>query len=92
MAFEENLIQKTYYTKFVLENEKRHPIRILGDLFFAEQKKDLSDLSAIRFAQGEAYYECQDYEAAIFKWENVHNELEPWAKKNMADAYFYIEL
>ncbi|MBW8348274.1 hypothetical protein K0H71_02300 [Bacillus sp. IITD106] len=92
MAFEENLIQKTYYTKFVLENEKRHPIRILGDLFFAEQKKDLSDLSAIRFAQGEAYYECQDYEAAIFKWENVHNELEPWAKKNMADAYFELEL
>ncbi|MBS4198247.1 hypothetical protein KHA93_01050 [Bacillus sp. FJAT-49732] len=92
MAFEENLIQKTHYTTFVLDNEKRHPIRVLGDLFFAEQKKELSDLSMIRFAQGEAYYQCQDYEAAIFKWENVHNELEPWAKKNMADAYFELDL
>ncbi|MBS4197430.1 tetratricopeptide repeat protein [Lederbergia citri] len=92
MAFEEKLIQKTYYTEFVLENEKRHPIRVLGDLFFAEQKKDLADLSTIRFAQGEVYYESQDYEAAIFKWENVHNELEPWARKNMADAYFELDL
>ncbi|MCJ8008964.1 hypothetical protein ACFFF5_10090 [Lederbergia wuyishanensis] len=92
MAFEDKLVQKTYYTTFVLEDDKRHPIGVLGDLFFAEQKKELSDLSMIRFAQGEAYYDCQDYEAAIFKWENVHNELEPWAKKNMADAYFELDL
>ncbi|MCR2823846.1 tetratricopeptide repeat protein [Lederbergia panacisoli] len=92
MGLEENLIQKTHYQTFVLDNEKRHPINILGDLFFTEQKKDLPDLSMIRFAQGEAYYHCQDYEAAIFKWESIHNDLEPWARKNMADAYMELEL
>ncbi|MBS4220398.1 hypothetical protein KHA96_19025 [Bacillus sp. FJAT-49711] len=75
-----------------MDNEKRHPINVLGDLFFAEQKKDLPDLSMIRFAQGEAYYHCQDFEAAIFKWESIHNELEPWARKNMADAYIELDL
>ena len=27
-------------------------------------------------------------EAAIFKWESIQNELEPWAKKNIADSYY----
>ena len=61
-------------------------------MFFAEQKKELPDLSNFRFAQGEVYFHNNDFEAAIFKWENIQNELEPWAKKNMADAYLELEL
>ena len=62
------------------------------NLFFSEQKRELSDLSYIRFAQGEVYFHHRDFESAIFKWENIQNELEPWAKKNMADAYLELEL
>ena len=61
---------------------------MLGDAYFEEQKKDVSDLSAIRFAQGEVYFHYKDYETAVFKWENIRNELEPWARKNIGDAYF----
>ncbi|MBS4179333.1 tetratricopeptide repeat protein [Lederbergia citrea] len=90
---EEYLIQKTYYEEtFMREFSGENPAKLLGQLFFAEQKKELSDLNSIRFAQGEIYYQFQDFESAIFKWENIHNELEPWAKKNMADAYFELEL
>ena len=38
------------------------------------------------------YFHHKDYEAAIFKWENIINELEPWAKKNTADAYYELGL
>ena len=92
MSLEEYLIQKTYYEKTYMEDEARPPIEVLGELFFAEQKKELQDLSGIRFAQGEIYYHYQDFEAAIFKWENIQNELGPWARKNMADAYLELEL
>ena len=93
MKFEEQLIQKSYYEKaFMKADETEHPVAVLGDLFFSEQKRELSDLSYIRFAQGEVYFHHRDFEAAIFKWENIQNELEPWAKKNMADAYLELEL
>ncbi|MEK3890136.1 GTP-binding protein [Bacillus sp. FSL K6-3431] len=93
MVMEESLIQKLYYEKLVLNTEKHdQPIAILGDLYFKEQKNELPDLSNIRFAQGEVYFHNKDFEAAIFKWENIQNELEPWAKKNKADAYFELDL
>lgn len=57
-----------------------------------EQAEKLPDLSQIRFAQGEVYFRAKDFETAIFKWESINNELEPWAKKNMADAYLELEL
>lgn len=89
MKMEDCLVKKAYYQeKFLQENTGEPPIRQLGELYLTEQKKDMSDLSYIRFAQGEVYFHNFDYEAAIFKWENIHNELEPWAKKNIADAYF----
>ncbi|VEF48988.1 P-loop containing nucleoside triphosphate hydrolase [Bacillus freudenreichii] len=89
MKKEDCLVKKAYYEeKFLQEDSGEHPIRQLGELYLTEQKKDMSDLSYIRFAQGEVYFHNCDYEAAIFKWENIHNEMEPWAKKNIADAYF----
>ncbi|HBZ08555.1 MAG TPA: GTP-binding protein [Bacillus bacterium] len=89
MKLEECLVKKMYHEeKFLQGDLDDHPIRQLGGLYLAEQKKDMADLSYIRFAQGEVYFHNCDYEAAIFKWENIHNELEPWAKKNIADAYF----
>jgi tetratricopeptide (TPR) repeat protein len=89
---ENQLIKKHFYETFLSDNEIAHPIRVLGESYIAEQQKELPDLAKIRFAQGELYFHHKDYEAAIFKWENINNELEPWAKKNMADAYFLLEL
>lgn len=87
MTLEKQLIRKTYYKTFLPE-ESEHPIRVLGEAFLEEQKKDLYDVSFIRFAQGEVYYHHKDFEAAIFKWENINGELEGWARKNVGDAYY----
>jgi tetratricopeptide (TPR) repeat protein len=89
---ENQLINKQYYERFLSENAIAHPIRVLGDFYMAEQKNDVPDLAYIRFAQGEVYFHNRDFETAIFKWENIYNELEPWAKKNMADAFMKLEL
>lgn len=88
MTLEDRLIQKTYYKHFINDNENRHPIEVLGEAAVAEQEKESYDLSDIRFAQGEVYYHSQDFETAIFKWENINSELEPWAKKNIGDTYY----
>ncbi|MCL6570445.1 MAG: dynamin family protein [Bacillus sp. (in: Bacteria)] len=88
MTLEKQLKQKTYYEMFINEHENIHPVRVLGDAYQEESQKDVADLSYIRFAQGEVYFHNKDYETAIFKWENIINELEPWAKKNTADAYY----
>ncbi|WP_342429802.1 dynamin family protein [Neobacillus sp. FSL H8-0543] len=88
MTLEYQLIQKEYYQIFINEMEQVEPIRVLGDAYQEELQKDMADLTAIRFAQGELYFHYKDYEAAIFKWETITGELGPWAKKNIADAYF----
>ncbi|MGV3467401.1 MAG: dynamin family protein [Heyndrickxia sp.] len=93
MTLEEQLINKTYYkVTYMSEQEKKHPIQVLGDAYLLEQQNELPDLSYIRYAQGEVYFQYKDFEAAIFKWENITNELQPWAKKNMADAYLELGL
>jgi tetratricopeptide (TPR) repeat protein len=89
---ENQLINKQYYERFLSENAIAHPIRVLGDFYMAEQMNEVPDLADIRYAQGEVYFHNKDYETAIFKWENISNELEPWAKKNMADAFLKLEL
>ncbi|QFT91036.1 GTP-binding protein Der [Bacillus sp. THAF10] len=88
MTQENKLISKTYFETLLLDVETKHPVQALGEAFLAEQENEVADLSFIRFAQGEVYFHSKDYESAIFKWENVHNELGPWAKKNIADSYF----
>ncbi|WP_066306384.1 dynamin family protein [Bacillus sp. FJAT-29814] len=88
MTIEQQLKDKTFYKMFINEHEDIHPIQVLGDAFQEEAQKDLPDLTRIRFAQGEVYFHHKDYEAAIFKWESIINELEPWARKNTADAYY----
>ncbi len=75
MTFEEQLIKKSYFETYIDSGNRTHPVRILGELYLAEQKNDMPDLSHIRFAQGEVYFHNKDYEAAIFKWENITNEL-----------------
>ncbi|RSD23265.1 dynamin family protein [Mesobacillus subterraneus] len=92
MTFEEQLIKKSYFETYMESGNRTHPVRALGELYLEEQKKDMPDLSYIRFAQGEVYFHNKDYEAAIFKWENITNELEPWAKKNMGDAFLELGL
>lgn len=92
MTFEEQLIKKSYFETSMEQRSQAHPVRVLGELYLEEQKNDMPDLSYIRFAQGEVYFHNKDYEAAIFKWENITNELEPWAKKNMGDAFLEIGL
>jgi tetratricopeptide (TPR) repeat protein len=93
MTLENQLIQKMYYETFMDEsNNGNQPIQVLGEAYMMEQKNEMPDLSYIRFAQGEVYFHNKDYEAAIFKWENIVNELESWAKKNTADAYYELGL
>ncbi|GLB61050.1 dynamin family protein [Cytobacillus sp. NCCP-133] len=92
MTVEKQLINKSYYQTFMESNENEHPIRVLGEMYVAEQQNEVPDLTYIRFAQGEVYFLNKDYEAAIFKWENITNELGPWAQKNLADAYFELDL
>jgi predicted GTPase len=87
MALENQLIKKTFY-ETLMEADEKNPVRVLGEAFLAGHKEGTADISTIRFAQGEVYFHHKDYEAAIFKWENVHNDLEPWAKKNIADCYY----
>ncbi|MBO1000321.1 50S ribosome-binding GTPase [Bacillus sp. SD075] len=91
MKMDERLIGKKYY-ETMIEDSRKHPIQALGEMFLVEQKKERADLTAIRFAQGEVYFQHHDYEAAIFKWENIEGELGSWAKKNIADAYFELEM
>ena len=88
MRLEKQLIKKMYYETFLMENETKPPLDVLGEVYVNEEKHEISDGSYIRFAQGEFYYHHQDFESAIFKWEKVGNELAPWAQKNIADAYF----
>ena len=92
MTLEKQLKQKTYYKMYINEHENMHPIRVLGEAFQEEAKQDVPELSSIRFAQGEVYFHHKDFETAIFKWENIIDELEPWAKKNTADAYYELGL
>lgn len=91
MTMEEQLKTKTYYKQLIHDTEEKHPVTQLAELLIHELKQDVPDATDIRFSQGEVYYHCKDYEAAIFKWEQVANELAPWAKKNMADAYLELE-
>ncbi|EDL64834.1 tetratricopeptide repeat protein [Bacillus sp. SG-1] len=90
MKTEEQYILKTFY-KTMMNDQAEHPIAVLGEAYLVEQQKDLPDLSYIRFAQGEVYFHHKDYEAAIFKWENIDNELAGWAQKNTADAFFELD-
>ncbi|MDP4164570.1 MAG: GTP-binding protein, partial [Bacillota bacterium] len=85
---EKQLIQKAYYETLMSDESSEHPIRVLAEAYLVEQMKDMPDLAAIRFAQGEVYFHHKDFESAIFKWSNLENEFEPWAKKNTADAYY----
>lgn len=91
MMIEDKLVTKTYFELFIGDTDS-HPIKLLGDLFLREHRKEIPDASHIRYSQGEVYYHHHDYEAAIYKWENVHNELRPWALKNCGDAYMDLEL
>ncbi|RDW15398.1 GTPase domain-containing protein [Oceanobacillus chungangensis] len=91
MTSEKRLISKNYYQTFMEGTENENPTKVLGELFHSEQQKVAADLSDLRFAQGEVYFLNKDYEAAIFKWENVNNELTPWALKNIADAHVALD-
>ncbi|WHY01608.1 dynamin family protein [Neobacillus sp. DY30] len=88
MTVESQLVKKSYYQMYINEHEDVQPIRVLGEAYQEELQKDLPNLTSIRFAQGEIYFHNRDFEAAIFKWENIAGELELWAKKNIADAYY----
>ena len=88
---DKKLIEKIYYETLLGDSDKE-PIQVFGEAVLEESKKDIPELSAIRFAQGELYFHYKDFEAAIFKWENVQGELEHWARKNIGDAYFELGL
>ncbi|WP_226667973.1 GTPase domain-containing protein [Metabacillus litoralis] len=93
MISENQLIHKTFYESFLSDENQKMPVEILGEAYFNEQNTEESyDLSYIRYAQGEIYFQYHDYETAIFKWENIKNELEQWAKMNIGDAYYRLGL
>ncbi|WP_100407386.1 tetratricopeptide repeat protein [Bacillus solitudinis] len=88
MINERDLIQKSVHTQFVSEEEELSSIHVLANQLNSNSNNDKTELAFFRFAQGEIYYHFYDYETAIFKWEKVDSDLEPWAKKNMGDAYY----
>ncbi|MBB6447708.1 dynamin family protein [Bacillus benzoevorans] len=88
MTADQQLIEKMFYETFLEGDKEKDPVAVLGEAYFEEQKKEVADLSAIRFAQGEVYFHYKDFETAVFKWESIRNALEPWARKNIGDAYF----
>ncbi|QKE72921.1 GTP-binding protein [Arthrobacter citreus] len=89
MTVKQQFIKKEFYKSYLNENHnENHPIAVLADLY-REQDEEM-DLSSIRFAQGEVYFENKDFESAVFKWEKVGNQLSDWAKKNIADSYYEI--
>ncbi|MGM0852194.1 MAG: GTP-binding protein [Bacillota bacterium] len=93
MTEEKLLMEKSFYGTFLVDYDtNRHPIEVLGQAFVEEQQNEPYDLTFIRYAQGEVYFHSKDYEAAIFKWESIQDELEPWAKKNIADSYYELGL
>ena len=70
-----------YYETFLMENVTKSPLDVLGEAYVNEEKmRFLMDLIFV-LHKGEFYYRHQDFEAAIFKWEKVSNELAPWAQK-----------
>lgn len=90
MTSEKQFVQKKYY-QTLIEQETDFPVRALGEAYYREQQKDVPDLTPIRYAQGEVYFLYKDFESAIFKWESIQNELAPWAKKNIGDAYLELQ-
>ncbi|SER85022.1 tetratricopeptide repeat protein [Salipaludibacillus aurantiacus] len=88
MMIEEHMINKTYFRTIVDEEHQQSPVKALGHAFYEEQMDETTDLSSVRFAQGEVYYHHRDMESAVYKWGLVKNELAPWAKKNIGDAYY----
>ncbi|MFB1050632.1 tetratricopeptide repeat protein [Paraliobacillus sp. JSM ZJ581] len=94
MTTENERISKSYYQTMINESNKQgNAVKILGDMYIEEMQKHQPNLSSIRFAQGEVYYLNQDYEAAIFKWQQpLEEELIPWAQKNIADAQMELGL
>ena len=92
MNIDHLLSKRTYFQTLVGKESTEDAIKDLGLLFLEENTKEIADLSYIRYAQGEVYFHYKDYEAAIFKWENINNELEAWAKKNVGDAYLELNL
>ncbi|MBM7570227.1 GTPase domain-containing protein [Aquibacillus albus] len=92
MTLEKQLIRKSYYEMFMEGIENVHPIKVLSEMYLDEKQKEMPDLSYIRFAQGEVYFQNKDFEVAIFKWEHISNEFKPWAQKNIADAHYELDL
>ncbi|WP_163539150.1 hypothetical protein [Gracilibacillus sp. YIM 98692] len=89
MTVENALNSKTYYKQFVIENPTNNPLKALAEMQMIGQKDELLTTDEeLRFSQGELYFHYKDFEAAIFKWENIYGELEQWAEKNKADAYY----
>lgn len=88
MVMEKQLIKKRYYKNLLTDEENNHPINLLGHLYKEELSSEKPDFCNIRFSQGELYFHHKDFEAAIFKWEKVHNDLKRWARKNIGDAYY----
>ncbi|WP_138416666.1 GTP-binding protein [Aquibacillus sediminis] len=91
MTIEQQLIHKGYYELYTNGIDNMHPIEILAQQLIEEKEWDEGDLSTIRFAQGEVYFQFKDYESAMFKWEQVTGQLKPWAQKNIADAYLELK-
>ncbi|MCR6097344.1 hypothetical protein HXA31_02170 [Salipaludibacillus agaradhaerens] len=85
---EEHMIHKTFFKTIVDEENQQSPVKSLGQQFYDIQMDETADLSSVRFAQGEVYYHHKDMESAVYKWELVKNELQPWARKNIGDAYY----
>jgi len=93
MTTENELIHKTFYRGILDEHKQGNSVKILGEMYMEELQKPRPELSTIRFAQGEVYFQNNDYEAAIFKWQQpMEKDFTSWAQKNIGDAHLEMGL
>ncbi|MBD8071172.1 dynamin family protein [Bacillus sp. PS06] len=82
---EQQLAQKIFYQAMDLGVETSQQVLALSKQL--NQRTHSSD--EIRFAQAELYFNLEDFETAVFKWEQIEKSspLSGWATKNIGDAY-----
>lgn len=87
------LIKKEYYKSLLESDDILKNIRFLSSQLKKNGNLSSEKVEEIRFVQAELYWLLEDYEVAIYKWNNVESPvLSGWAVKNIGDAYLELDM
>ncbi|MFC4322571.1 dynamin family protein [Litchfieldia salsa] len=86
---EEKLTEKQFYQTRVKGHSQLEDLLSLSKQLNGLTARDSEQLNEVRFAQAELYFSLEDYETAIYKWEQINQSspLSGWASKNIGDSY-----